>query len=164
MSMDLRFVRRIVWGVGKSEMASIFPGWENLPPHPTQNAIGFFGQLLGEPAAVVCYFRKAWLSDKLTRVNVTWWLERPPDVTIVATYEAAKQALTLEMGRDPEVMDVSGPAPDEFRQSEMIYWRDPSRVITLSCGLVQDGVPPSNPALGLGIMDSKHDPMARMFV
>jgi len=160
----LGFLSSIVWGSSKGEMTSLFPGWEFLPPHPTQNAIGFHGFLFDEPVAAVCYFRKAWLSDKLSRINITWWMDRPPDPVIERTYKTVLQALELDLGRPPEIMDVSAPAPAEFRQSALVYWSDSERVITLSCGLVRDGVPSENPALGLGILDPRHDPTARVFV
>jgi hypothetical protein len=45
----------------------------------------------------------------------------------------------------------------------MVFWPQPGRLITLSCSLIKDGIPPSNSALGMGIMDPENDPMARMF-
>ena len=162
-STTLAFLPHVHWHMGKLDVGVLFPEWEPIPPPPSQNAIGFVGTLLGQPAFAVCYFRKRLFSEKLARLNLTWWEERPPDRLVQATFEEVKSSLEAMLG-PPQVMDMAGPTPPEFCQSSMMYWVGPSTITVLSCGLLQDGVPPTNPPLGLAVSDPRHDPMAQIFI
>ena len=151
----------LTWGADKSAARQWFRGWMPLPPHPTQNAIGFQGELMGVPAAAVCYFRKALFRDKLAQVNIVWWGERPADDIVEAMFGRVRDELERRLGRAPESMDMSPSDPQEFRQSAMLYWPGNDRSHVLSCALLRDGVSPTKPPLGLMVSDPAHDPLRR---
>ncbi len=76
----VEFLRLINWGSSKLSVRSVFSKCGQLPAHPSLNAIGFVSQYHGTPITIVCYFRRAFFSDKLCRVNVGFFEERPNDV------------------------------------------------------------------------------------
>ena len=160
---SLDFLFRIPWGSNKKSVANGFSEWTSLPPHPTQNAVGFEGEVFGEPAAVVCYFESALFREKLRRINVMWWLERPPDVQVESMFRLVRADLERIHGsapvEDPDTLD----APPEFRQSAMLFWASPSSVTILSLSLLRDGVSPDAPPLSMTVADRANDPDAQSF-
>jgi len=68
--------------------------------------------------------------------------ERPPDDEIERAYLAIRKDLLGEYGRPRELSDTKD-SPAEFRQSQMLVWKLPDSILTLSYGLLRDGVPPT---------------------
>ncbi len=68
--------------------------------------------------------------------------ERPPDDEIERAYLAIRKDLLGEYGR-PRELSHTKDSPAEFRQSQMLVWKLPDSILTLSYGLLRDGVPPT---------------------
>ena len=87
-------IKKIRWGIRKDEVQDIFRGKQSMGPHPTQNAIGFFDSSYGVTSEIVCYFNRGLFGrDKLARVVVTFFEERPEDEIIEKTYTQIKSDL-----------------------------------------------------------------------
>ena len=96
--MDL--LREIKWGIGREGTRVIFRDKQSIPPHPTQNAIGFIDSIYGVPAAIVCYFKGGLFSrDKLARVVVHFFKELPEDDIIEKKYTQIKSDLVAQYGK-----------------------------------------------------------------
>jgi len=119
----------------------MFSGKRQLPVEAGSNEIGFYSPSYGLPAAFFFYFMTGMLGgDKLARAQIMYF------------------ALMDE--RPPHTKD----SPAEFRQSQMLVWKLPDSILTLSYGLLRDGVPPDiNPPIAVGYGDRKRDPISLPF-
>lgn len=159
----MEILKQISWGASKDAVRRLFASDAEIPPHPTQNAIGFLIEVYGTPTVVVCYFRKSLLRDKLARVNITPFAEgRPSDSEAEALYHQIQRDLLEQFGEPMEVADTLD-APPEFRQSKLFVWKAPGSVLMLSLALLRDGIAESTPALAVGFGDAAHDPASRPF-
>ena len=64
----------------------------------------------------------------------------------------------------PRELTHTKDSPAEFRQSQMLVWKLPESILTLSYGLLRDGVPAdTNPPITVGYGDRKRDPISLPF-
>jgi len=142
----IRLIQQIRWGIGKSEVRQMFSGKRQLPVEAGSNEIGFYSPSYGLPAAFFFYFMTGMLGgDKLARAQIMYFAlmdERPPDDEIERAYLAIRKDLLGEYGR-PRELSHTKDSPAEFRQSQMLVWKLPDSILTLSYGLLRDGVPPT---------------------
>lgn len=163
----IRLIQHIKWGIGKKEIAQMFSGYQQLPVEPGYNEIGFFGRSYGLPASFFFYFVTGMLSrDKLARIQIMYFTlvdQWPSDDEIERCYVLVKKDLTVQYGQPREMTDVKS-APVEFRQSEMLVWKLPDSILTLSCCLARDGIPPNvTPPVAVGYGDRERDPISLPF-
>jgi hypothetical protein len=160
---EMDFLKKIKWGIGKEETQAIFRDKKPMPPHPTQNAIGFFGSIYGVPGAVVCYFRKGLLGrEKLARVNVALLFETPEDDIIEKKYIQVKTDLLTQYG-SPAHQGSMKDAPPEFRQSELLVWVVGDSILILDLRLNRDGVSQDKCGISVIYGDAKNDPISRQW-
>ena len=158
------FFKKIRWGVGKNEVHAILRDKEFVGEHPEQNAIGFYDSIHGADAGIVCYFNRGIFGkDKLARVNITFFRERPEDEIIEKTYARIKSDLMEEYGRPTHEVDYSKGVPNDIRLSEMLVWARGNSIIGLSLGLKRDGVLDDAPCIGVGFGDRKKDPLSKQW-
>jgi len=158
------FLRNIRWGIGKNEVHAIFRDIEFVGEHPEQNAIGFYDSIHGADAGIVSYFnRGVFGKDKLARVTVTFFKERPEDEIIEKTYAQIKSDLMDEYGRPTDEVDYSKGVPDDLRLSEMLVWAFGDSILTLSLGLNRDGVLDDAPCISVGFGNRKTDPVSKQW-
>lgn len=158
------FIKEIRWGIGKDEVQDIFRDKQPMGPHPTQNAIGFFDSSYGVASGIVCYFNRGLFGrDKLARVVVTFFEERPEDEIIEKTYTQIKSDLIAQYGRPTREVEDSKDDPPEFRLSELLVWVVGDSILTLSLGLKRDGVSEDNAGISIGYGDAKRDPISRQW-
>jgi hypothetical protein len=162
-----RLIQHIKWGIGKNEVAQMFSGKKQLPVEPGYNEIGFFSPSYGLPASFFFYFRTGMLGwDKLARIQIMYFTpadQWPSDDEIERGYLLIKKDLIAQYGGPLEIPGAKS-APVEFRQSEMIVWKLHDSILTLSYGLVRDGVPPNvSPPITVGYGDRQRDPISLPF-
>ncbi len=92
-------IETIDWEMGKSDLRNAFAYMDTLPPHPSQNAIGFATEIDGIPSAVICYFQKKLFKEKLGAINVMVYDEPPDPSDLMETYEKAVDELSQEYGQ-----------------------------------------------------------------
>ncbi len=155
-----RVLAKLDWNMSKRDVQVAFRDLEALPPHPTQNAIGFVAKINGIESAVICYFRRAFLSEKLARCNIMVFENRPSDDQIMEQYELIKSHIVDHYGSP---LDDSAKTDPDLTTSHLCVWRAKDRVISLSRGLEREGVRPDAPPLGIGCGDIKHDPVSRVW-
>ena len=157
----LQFLKNSRWGAKKAEVQRWLREWAPMPPHPTQNAIGFIGSLYEVPVGVVCYFRGGLLGSKLAKTNINFWDERPDDEVIETLYERLRGDLEEDLGPVSGSFDQGPSNPIEFRHSEMVYWLLPDSVLVLSCALLRHGVSLTASPIGIAYSDRRFDPIAQ---
>lgn len=159
-------LKGIEWGCSKADVRNLFSGYTELPPHPSQNAIGFLSDDYGTDAGVVCYFKRHFFKSQLARVVMTFFEARPPDTEVLALYDRVEAELIGEYGPPADVRDAGELAtedvPVEFRQSRMLSWFLDGSTLTLSMSLLRDGVSPASTPLGVGFGSTKADPISAM--
>lgn len=161
---QMEFLKEIKWGIGKEETRVIFRDKESIPPHPTQNAIGFIDSIYGAPAGIVCYFKGGLFSrDKLVRVVVHFFKELPEDDIIEKKYTQIKRDLVAQYGRPAHEVEDFKDDPLEFRLSELLVWVVGDSILTLSLGLKRDGVIEDNSGIFVGCGDAKRDPISQQW-
>jgi hypothetical protein len=152
------FLKEIRWGLGKDEVQGLFRGKQSMGPHPTQNAIGFFDSSYGVATSIVFYFNRGLFGrDKLARVVVNFFEERPEDEIIEKTYTQIKSDLITQYGRPTREFEDAKESLPEFRQSEIIVWVVGDSILTLSLGLKRDSVPEDLSGIFIGYGDAKKD-------
>jgi hypothetical protein len=163
----IRLIQHIRWGIGKDEVRQMFSGKRELPVEAGSNEIGFYSPSYGLPTAFFFYFTTGMLGgDRLARAQVMYFAlmeERPSDDDIERAYLAIRKDLVGEYGLPRELAHTKD-SPAEFRQSEMLVWKLPESILTLSYGLLRDGVPAdTNPPITVGYGDRKRDPISLTF-
>jgi hypothetical protein len=156
--------QRIRWGIGKSEVAKMFSGKQTLPTERGYNEVGYFSPSYGFPACFFFSFRSgAFGTDKLTRIVITYlttFEEWPSDEEIERAFELLKKKFEVAYGEARPLQSMKN-APVQFRQSEMLVWQLATSVLTLSYGLVRDGIVPGVCApVSVTLGDRKHDPIS----
>ena len=158
------FLKEIKWGIGKEEIRVIFRDKQSMGPHPTQNAIGFFDSSYGVATSIVFYFNRGLFGrDKLARVVVNFFEERPEDEIIEKTYTQIKSDLITQYGRPTREFEDAKESLPEFRQSEIIVWVVGDSILTLSLGLKRDSVPEDLSGIFIGYGDGKKDPISKQW-
>jgi hypothetical protein len=161
----IRLIQHIRWGIGKNEVRQMFSGKPELPVEAGWNEIGFYGPSYGLPAAFFFQFTKGMLGgDKLVRSQIVYFVlmdARPPDDDIERAFLMIRKDLVGEYGRPRELSNAKHDVPAEFRQSQVLVWKRSDSILTLSYGLLRDGVPPDiNPPIAVGYGDRKRDPVS----
>ena len=160
---NMEFLWSIGWGSSKAKVRAHFLGYDELPPHPTLDAIGFVGQSYGVPITVVCYFIRGILRPKLARVVVAFFEERPNDEEVETLYLRIRDDLIKRFG-EPYRRIAPRASPVEFRHSGILVWALRKSVLTLSLSLLRDGVRPDSGPLAIGYGDAKADPASKDLV
>src|SRR5262249_3034357 len=129
--------------------------------------IGFFSPSYGLPASFFFYFAKGMLGrDKLVRVQIMYLIptdQWPSDKETEHAYRLIKKDLIEQYGGPDKILDTKS-APVEFRQSEMLVWKLPESILTLSYGLIRDGIQPNVcPPVTVAYGDRKRDPISLPF-
>lgn len=154
--------QRIKWGIGKSEITGMFSGKQALPTEENYNELGFFSPSYGLPACFFFEFLKGMFgADKLMRVGITYltpfevW---PSDEEIERAFVHLKNKFEAAYGEGHPLTSAMS-APVQFRQSELLVWQLASSILTLSCGLVRDGIVPGHSApVSVSMGDRRRDP------
>ncbi|MGO9209132.1 MAG: hypothetical protein ACLPXM_12785 [Terriglobales bacterium] len=162
-----RLLEHIRWGMGKNAVAQLFSGKQQMPVEEGYNEIGFFSPSYGLPASFFFYFEAGVLGgDKLRRIQIMYLTpaeQWPPDEEIERAYNLIKNDLVAQYG-EPAITKDETDLPEEFRQSEMHVWKFSESILTLSYGLVRDGVPLNVcPPVTVAYGDRKHDPFSLPF-
>jgi len=163
----IRLIQHIRWGIGKNEVRQMFSGKRELPVEAGSNEIGFYSPSYGLPTAFFFYFTTGMLGgDRLARAQIMYFAlmeERPRDDDIERAYLVIRKDLVGEYGLPRELTHTKD-SPAKFRQSQMLVWKFPESILTLSYGLLRDGVPAdTNPPITVGYGDRKRDPISLPF-
>jgi hypothetical protein len=167
-----RLFEHIRWGMGKDAVAQLFPGKQRMPVEEGWNEIGFFSPSYGLPASFFFYFEVGIFGgDKLRRIQIMYLTpseQWPPDDEIERAYVLIKDDLLAQYGEPAKTItkDEIGlcDPPEEFRLSKIHVWKFPESILTLSYGLVRDGVPPNVcPPVTVAYGDRKRDPCSIPF-
>jgi len=155
-----RLIQHIKWGMGKDAICKMFSGKQPLLAEPGYNQIGFLSPSYGLPASFFFYFVTGMFgTDKLARITISYFLERPPDDDIERAYHPIRKDLVAHYGQPREISNTS--APPEFRLSQGLVWTLSDSILTLSCGLLRDGVLADSSPIAVGFGDRKRDPISQ---
>ncbi len=69
--------------MSKNDLRNAFSSMEAIPPHPTQNAIGFETYINGIPSAIICYFNSKFFKEKVGAINLMIFNEPPTEVFLL---------------------------------------------------------------------------------
>ncbi len=157
----IRLIQHIKWGMGKDAIRKMFSGKQPLLLEPGYNQIGFFSPSYGLPASFFFYFTTGIFgADKLVRIQILYFPERPSDDDIERAYVPIKRDLVAEYGQPREIPNTKD-APPEFRQSQLLVWTLADSILTLSHGLIRDGVPSDSSPITVGYGDRRRDPISQ---
>jgi hypothetical protein len=162
-----RLFERISWGMGKNAIAQMFSGKRQLPVEAGYSEIGFFSPSYGLPASFFFYFAPGVFGgEKLRRIQIMYLTpveQWPPDEEIDSAYRLIRDEFVAQYGNPALTMNAAD-APTEFRQSALLVWKFAESILTLSCGLARDGIPPSVcPPVTVAYGDRKRDPFSSPF-
>jgi hypothetical protein len=153
------------WGISRKAFQEVMGDLDELPPHPTENALGFSGKIQGVPADIVGYFETTMFGrGKLRKVTINFFDARPSDAEIAATFEACMAVLTEVFGNSDGDRPGDPMDPPKMRQSRMVHWVTNHSVVLASMALLADGVAPTAPGLGIFYADKHNDPTAQLVV
>ncbi len=158
------FMKKIRWGIGKDEVHLILRDKQFVGEHPGKNAVGYYDSIYGVDTGIVCYFNRGLFgSDKLARVNIIFFRERPEDETIEKTYTQIKSELIGQYGNPTHKVDYNKEIPHDIRLSEQLVWVVSDSILTLSLGLKRNGVLEDGPCIDIGYGDIKNDPISKLW-
>ncbi len=157
----IRLIQHIKWGMGKDDIRQMFSGKQPLLAEPGYNQIGFFRPSYGLPASFFFYFMTGMFgADKLVRTTISYFLQRPPDADIERACRPIRMDLVAEYGQPREIPNTTD-APPEFRLSQLLVWTLSDSILTLSHGLLRDGVASDSSPITVGYGDRRRDPISQ---
>lgn len=122
-----QLIERIEWSMRKSDVYRAFSDMQAIPPHPTQNAIGFVKELQhGTTVSVICYFAKKFIREKLGAVNFIIHGENADADQLNYMASSVKQSLTGRFGsptrdsREIAIWEVGSGIVQMYREGEII--------------------------------------------
>ncbi len=130
-------IETIDWEMNKRDIQNAFSYMSALPPHPTQNAIGFETEIAGIPSAVICYFQKKLFKEKLGAVNIMIYEDPPPPNKLKETQSKIYEEICASYGKPRRT------------QASLTIWVFRGRVLQMS---TDTGI------LGIRYGDPKLDP------
>ena len=98
MSEIVKIIEKINWEMNKTDLNNAFSSMDSLPPHPTQNAIGFETLINGIPSAIICYFNSKLFKEKLGAINVMVYDDPPLEEELKSSFSTIKTELTTQYG------------------------------------------------------------------
>jgi len=153
---------KVTWNMSEDEVLRVFGHKLRMDDHPSMNAVGFVDFTYGVFAGMGCYFLRGESgSDRLSRVVVTFFKERPEDEVIEEIYATIKGDTVSRYGKPTKTERNFEGFPDAFRQSELLIWSLADSILTLSIALQRDGVLEDSPCIAIGLGDRKRDPVSQ---
>lgn len=161
---SLDVLETVHWRMTKTEVRGLFKASQALPPHPTQNAIGFAGVLCGLPATMVFYFTWTALGERLVRLAASFFDEPQRDAVIRSSFEIVMQEVVKRFG-EPGHSDFQHckTQPPEARMSQWHVWRIVGSILVIGLGMSEDGVPEGRCGIYLTYGDVGSDPLSKVW-